>query len=215
MRQMRAVRVWVTVAAAIVVIGAAAMLTACGGRCPFAIPPTARPTWSPDAPPTPAVAYPAQGATTSGFSGSCAGWFFRPTVDVVVTALGYYDDGRDGLLHARRSAIFDGASRQVVVETTIQSQSRLEGLFRWEPVGPVVLEAGHEYAMVSSGEKPLDPGVLNPVDASLMPELLYVCCREAGKDALGWCCPENCMDDVLLSGNFKYRPVPAPGPSEL
>lgn len=187
-------------------LAALLLLAACGG-CPFMLPPTAAPTWPPGASPRPAITYPAQSATTENLIDSSQGWCFRPVVDIKVTALGYYDEGRNGLLHAHRSAIFDSATRQAVVETTIRPQSPLDGLFRWEPVGPVVLKAGHEYVMVSSGEKPFDPEVLNPKNASLAPELLYLRCRETQEMDPRWGYPVRSVSNVLLSGNFKFKPV--------
>ena len=190
------------------------MLAACGGH-PFSLPPTARPAWPADASPRPAVTYPAQSATTKDFSDSSEGWSFKPVVDIEVTALGYYDDGQDGLLHAHRSAIFDSATRQAVVEATVQPRSSLDGLFRWEPVGPVILKAGHEYVMMSSGEGPFDPQVLNPKGASLAPELLYLCCRETQANGPTWEYPVRSVSGILLSGNFKFKPVTGSSPTTL
>ena len=103
-------------------LAALPLLAACGG-CPFTLPPTAAPTWPPGASPRPAITYPAQRATTEDCIDSSQGWSFRPVVDIELTALGYYDDGQNGLLHAHRSAVFDSATRQAVVETTIRPRS--------------------------------------------------------------------------------------------
>jgi len=189
-------------------LAALLMLAACGCY-PSLLPPTAAPTWLPGASPRPALAYPAQNATTKDFTNSSEGWFFKPVVDIEVTALGYYDDGQDGLLHAHRSAIFDSATKQAVVETTIQRQSPLDGLFRWEPVGPVILKAGHEYAMVSSGEGPFDPQVVNPTNASRAPELHYLRYRESQENGPRWGYPVRSVSDVFLSGNFRFKQVTA------
>jgi hypothetical protein len=107
-----------------------------------------------------------------------------------VTAPGYHDEGQDGLFHAHRSAIFDGATRRAVVETTLRPRSPLGGLFRWEPVGPVVLGARHEYVIVSSREKPLDPEVPNPRNASLAPQLCYLRFRRSRENGSGWGVPD-------------------------
>jgi hypothetical protein len=198
-----------TLAAAVPLVLLAALVSAACGGMSFPVP-SITPTWPPDASPRPAITYPAQSATTTNFINSSEGWFFKPVVDIEVTALGYYDDGQNGLLHAHRSAVFDSATKEAVVETTIQPQSPLDGLFRWEPVGPVVLKAGHEYVMVSSGEPPFDPEVLNPKDASLAPELRYLRYRETeeyGGPRFGY--PTRSVSNVLLSGNFKFRPVSA------
>ena len=200
-----------TVASVLAPLAVAALLTlaACGGVCPFRLPPTAAPAWPEGTAPLPAVTYSAHDATTKGFIDSSEGWSFKPVVDIEVTSLGYYDDGGNGLLHAHRSAIFDGATGLAVVETIIRSQSPLAGLFRWESVGPVVLKAGQEYVMVSSREAPFDPEVLDPDDASLAPELLYVGNSETPENGSGWGYPDRSVSSILLSGNFRFRPVSA------
>jgi hypothetical protein len=184
-------------------LAALLMLAACGSAS--LLPPTATPTWLPGASPRPAISYPAQSATTNNLVNSSEGWFFRPVVDIEVTALGYYDDGQNGLLHAHRSAIFDSVTKQAVVETTIRPRSPLEGLFRWESVGPVILKAGHEYVMVSSGEEPFDPQVVNPTNASLAPELLCLRCRETQKNGPRWGYPVRSVSGVSFPGNFKFK----------
>lgn len=182
-------------------------LAACGGACPFALPPTAAPSWPAGTPPRPALTYPAQSGTTEGFIESSEGWFFEALVDLEVLELGYYDDGQDGLLHAHRSAIFDSSTGRAVVETVIGPESRLGGLFRWETVGPVILRAGHKYVMVSSREAPFDPGIRNPRNASLAPELLYLRYGETQEGGAVWSSPVRSVASVVFSGNFKFKPV--------
>lgn len=190
-------------------------VVACSGHCyTLPLPPTAAPQWPPDASPRPAISYPAQSGATGDFSDGSTGWFFTPMMDVEVTALGYYDDGRDGLVQDHRSAIFDSATRQAVVETTIRPRSRLDGLFRWEPVGPVVLRVGHEYVMVSLATKPFDPLVSNPKDVILGPELRYLRYGQTRQGDPAWGYPDSSAGNVLLSGNFKYKPVGTTGPLE-
>ncbi len=200
------------IAGLLLLFGLVALLTlaACGGACPFALPPTAAPSWPAGTSPRPALAYPAQSATTNGFIDSSEGWIFEPLVDIEVTGLGYYDDGQDGLLHAHRSAIFDCATRRAVVETVIGPQNPLDGAFRWDKVGPVVLKAGGKYVMVSSREAPFDPQVPNPRNAALAPELLYLGYGETQTNGVVWGYPATRVADLLFSGNFKFRPVPTP-----
>jgi hypothetical protein len=198
-------------AVALTLVVLALALAACGGYC-LPAPPTALPPWPSDASPRPALTYPAQRATTEHFRDGAGGWFFMPLVDIQVTALGCYDDGQDGLLHAHRSAIFDGATRQPVVEATVRPESPLEGLFRWESVGPVVLKAGHEYVIVSSCEEPFDPQVLDPKDACLALDLRYLYYRETRERGPAWGYPDRSADSVILAGNFKFLPVSVASP---
>jgi hypothetical protein len=198
-------------AAALALVTLALALASCGGYC-LPAPPTALPPWPVDASPQPALTYPAQSATTEHIRDGAGGWFFMPVVDIRVTALGYYDDAGDGLLHAHRSAIFDGATRQRVAETIVRPGSPLKGLFRWEPVGPVVLKAGHEYVIVSSSEQPYDPQVLNPEDACIAPELRYLRYRETRELDSMWGYPDRSAVSVILAGNFRFRPVSVASP---
>lgn len=198
---------------AALILGVLALTAAaCGGYC-LPLPPTAAPTLPPGTSLQPALSFPAQSATTRGFFDCSAGWAFRPVVDIEVTALGYYDDGRDGLLNAHRSAIFDAVTRQAIAQATIRPQSALAGLFRWEPVGPVVLQAGREYVMVSSREGPFDPEIVDPKNASTTPELRYLGYRETPVGRPAWGCPDRTSTVVRLSGNFLYRRAPALDPS--
>jgi hypothetical protein len=132
-----------------------------------------------------------------------------PTMDIKVSALGFYDDGQDGLRSPHRVAILDIAHKAVVVETTVRTLSPLDGAFRWEPVAPVVLKAGHEYVMAWDSPAPFDPEVLNPENASLALELLFLGYRRTAQGGTLWGDRKTGVNDVILSGDFKYKPVPA------
>ena len=73
----------------------------------------------------------------------------------------------------------------------------------------MILKAGHEYVMVSSGEGAFDPQVLSPKNASLAPELLYLCCRETQANGPAWELPGQKREATSFSppGNFKFKPV--------
>jgi hypothetical protein len=179
---------------------ALAALAACGG----ATTPSPAPSisWTPGASPISAMSIPAQQGTTVGF----------------VTALGFYDDGRDGLVGPHRTAIFDTSDKTPIVSATVQPQSALDGAFRWESIEPVVLRAGHAYMMAWETPRPFDPEVLNPRDTSLAPELRYVGYREllAEKETETksiWGYPYKEVHNVILSGNFKFRPVSVASPT--
>ena len=184
-------------------------LAACGGGAttPSPAPSTA---WTPGASPVPALSIPPQEATTAGFWHTTDGWVFKPTVDIEVTALGFYDDGKNGLVRSHQTAIFDTSDRKATVSATIQPQSPLDGAFRWESVGPVVLRAGHEYVMAWDTPPPFDREVKNPENATIAPELSYLEYRELeGR----WGYPNGTRPNTFLSGNFKFRPVSASSPT--
>ena len=177
MNQLRRIKACAAMGIALVIIIVTVLtLTACGYMLypAFPPPPTALPPWPSGAHPPPRSAYPAQTATTESPRTGCEGWSFRPTVDIKVSALGLYDDGHDGLRSPHRAAIIDTESRKPVVETVVQGRSPLDGDFRWEPVGPVVLKGGHEYALVWDCPSPSDPQIVNPRNAPLGLELLYI-----------------------------------------
>lgn len=216
MRQLRRAQACAAAAITLILAVSVLALAACGGVSfaefpAFPPPPTAAPPWPSGARPQPAVTYPVQSATTQGCRAGCDGWVFEPTVDIEVSALGFYDDEGDGLSSPHRAAIFDAVDKRAVVETMISTESALERCFRWERVGPVVLEAGHEYVMAWDTRSPFDPEVLNPEDACLALELRYLGYRETADEGPQLGCPAACAKDVSLSGNFKYRPVPDAG----
>jgi hypothetical protein len=73
------------------------------------------------------------------------GYLFRPRQDVKVSTLGYYDDKRDGFKQSHQVVIFDAVEKQAIVNTQVSSNDPLRGFFRYHPVPPVTLIAGHDY----------------------------------------------------------------------
>jgi hypothetical protein len=106
------------------------------------------------------------------------GWSFSITEPVVVTELGWYDDGQDGLSHAHFvgiSTALNPSPSNALVSTTIPdgTQASLDGSWRVEPIGPVTLNPG-SYSLVGwdytaaadplkfaggGGPLPLDPRI--------------------------------------------------------
>ena len=83
-------------------VAALAALAACGATTPAPAPSI---SWAPGESPIAAVSIPAQEATTANFEPGTGGWIFKPAVDIEVTALGFYDDGKDGLLGRPPSSV--------------------------------------------------------------------------------------------------------------
>jgi hypothetical protein len=170
--------------------------------------PTPSPSWTQGADPIAAVTYPAQAPEdTSGYVDETDGWEFTPTVDIRVTALGFYDDGQDGLRQAHRVGIFDASDKRPVVSVRVQPDSSLDGVFRWESVKPVTLDAGRSYVVAAYVPPPYDPEVWAPAGQVWAPEVRLVQAR-AGKGA--WEFPSELRDDLYLTANFKLKPVSAP-----
>jgi len=206
---------------ALLVVIAGLALAACGGEsttasnAPSPTPseavssstPTPSPGWTQGADPIPAVTYPAQAPDdTSGYVDETDGWEFTPTVDIRVTALGFYDDGQDGLRQAHPVGIFDASNKRPIVRVRVQPDSSLDGAFRWESIKPVILDAGHSYVVAAYVPPPYDPEVGAPEGQVWAPEVRLVQARE-GKG--GWEFPSELTSPVYLTANFKLKPVSA------
>jgi class 3 adenylate cyclase/S1-C subfamily serine protease len=170
-------------------------------------------TWTPGAEPAPAVTYPPQPAQdTSGYLDMTDGWQFKPSVDILVTALGFYDDGQDGLHRSRPVGIFDGADQWLLASVEVRPDSPLEGVFRWEPVTPLVLHAGHTYVAAAYAGPPFDGEVESPEGQVWAAEVHLV--AGVGSYATGWMFPA--VSSEILSApaaNFKFLPASLSSPS--
>ncbi len=160
----------------LLVATAAGALAACGGSETALTASTPR-TWLPGASPTPAVMFPAGGTPFVPDAGDygTTGWEFKPTLDINVTHLGYYDDRQDGLLHPHRVGVFDTADKKLLFSVTVQPQSPLDGVYRWEQVEPpATLTAGHSYVVASEdGPAPYEAAAPNmPEGLVLAPEIV-------------------------------------------
>ena len=198
-------------AATLVLVVAAVWLAACGEMKPS---PGPSGSWTPGASPVPAIAYPPQDGTNAGNWPGTEGWYFKPTVDVEVTALGWYDDAQDGLTQAHRVGIFDASDEQLLVESEVQPDSPLDGGFRWVPLAPpLVLEAGREYVMAGFAHAPFDLSVRNPNDATIAPELRYLRMRTTPEHDSHWGFPDKKDASTTLNANFKFHALSVASPT--
>lgn len=203
-------------AAAILVPALTAALAACGASSTSTTPsatavvssPTASHSWSPGASPVPAATFPAQEGR-SDFEEGSYGWEFKPTVDIEVTALGFCDDGGDGLLHSHPVGIFDFDSQERIVYTYIRPESPLEGIFRWESITPVTLKAGKAYLCGSYDKPPFDPYPNHPSGLVWAPQVEYVTDYEQ-VPAESFVFPTQHVWYQYIAPNFKFLPVSAP-----
>jgi hypothetical protein len=115
--------------------------------------------------PIPAASF-TSGPTTTGHAGSSStthGWLFSTNSDFLVTALGYYDDGQDGLAEVHAVGIFDSIGN-LLVSTTVPSglTGTLVGQFRYEPITPFLLSGGQTYTIGGTiGADASDPTAYN------------------------------------------------------
>ena len=161
--------------------------------------------------PVAAFSFPPQEGTNDNFGVTTDGLEFVPWVDIEVTALGYYDDGRDGLVSSHSVGIFDAASRELVTpEVTVDSQSALEGFYRYEPIAPVVLKEGRAYLVAGGCPRPFDKSVNKPHGLVWAPEVRFTRYR-VGHGVFRY--PTSTPPQLWIQPNFKFMPVSAASPT--
>ena len=173
--------------------------------------PTSLPTRSA---PVAAVSFPAdQKPESEGDSGggSTGGLEFVPWVDIEVSALGYYDHGQDGLRNDHNVVIYDSSRAAVTSTVIVNGTSDLDGLFRYEPIEPVVLKAGRHYLLAYLSAMSGDP-YADPDGVVWAPEIRFVRFQEHDD---GWAYPAGTWAFMDLTGNFRFLPISAASPSPL
>ena len=88
------------------------------------------------------------GAGSDYYQGTYSlGWRFQANSNLRVTALGFYDDLRNGLTASHEVGIFDYDNCQLLATATVSPSDPLEGsgFFRYHSITPVTLSAGHNY----------------------------------------------------------------------
>jgi len=173
--------------------------------------PTPTHTWTPGASPVPAATFPAQEGSTT-LTEASFGWTFKPTVDIQVTDLGYYDDAGNGLRHAHPVGIFDTRTKKLLVKATVQRNSPLEASYRFAKIKPVTLKAGKSYVVVTYAMAPFDPEVNFPTGLVWAPEIEYVD-YFAAEGAKKLVYPTEAGPYLFMTPNFKFRPVSAASPA--
>jgi hypothetical protein len=161
---------------------------------------------------------PQQGTSGSTLVNGLDGFDFRPSVDLTVTALGWYDHGGDGLLHDHPVGIYlTSAQTLFAPSVTVTVSSPLDAAtdFRFAPVTPFTLRAGTTYTVVGYGEGPaFDPYVKNPIGGiAFGPELSYVRLRTSRSTGLEFPTVAGeigLLQNLYFGPNFQYTPVPEP-----
>ena len=103
------------------------------------------------------------------------GFKFQPNVDILVTALGYYDRDQDGLALTHPIAIFDADSQSLLATTTVGLGSSLDGSFRYSLITPLLLQQGQSYMVVGfhPGSLTQDLAAENPTGVTTATEITY------------------------------------------
>ena len=76
------------------------------------------------------------------------GWAFTVNQPITVTALGFYDDLKDGLTESHYVGIFD-AGQNLVVSAQVTPGNPLNSWWRWTQASPTVLTTGTEYRIAA------------------------------------------------------------------
>jgi len=179
--------------------------------------PTPTHTWTPGAKPIPAATFPPPDDATTDVGEASFGWTFKPTVDIQVTHLGYFDDGGNGLRHAHPVGIYDRATKKLLVRGMVQRDSPLEGCHRFVKVAPLTLRAGRTYIVVTHAMPPFDPepnfprGLVWAIETGnrVQGEVDFFEDEEAKRLVF----PTRESGFLFMTPNFKFRPVSVASPT--
>lgn len=132
------------------------------------------------------------------------GFEFRPRVDIVVTSLGYYDQGRDGLSLRHTIALYDTVSRLKLAWVTLDRRGTLAGMFRYRAIKPRRLQAGRSYIVAGfhsgSGQ---DFAASDPAPLKAAPAIGYQSYRADYGARLRF--PGIVSEGAFFGPNFRFR----------
>lgn len=136
------------------------------------------------------------------------GFEFRPTRNITITALGYYDSGRRGLNVPHRVSLFETDSRRRIAYATIDRRGRRVGRFSYRRIRPRFLIAGVSYTIAGyhSGDN-RDRAASNPDALRIAPEIGYQKYRYNYGDAPAF--PDQSGGDPFFGPGFQFRRTPS------
>jgi len=154
----------------------------------------------------------------AGLVNGVDGFDFTPRTDIIVTALGWYDHGADGLNNPHPVGIYLTATQQLVAPAaTVTTQSPLDTAtsFRFEPIAPLTLSANVTYTIVGYGAGPnWDLYVTNPAGGvAFDPSITYNRWRTAAASGLQFpttAGQNGVVQQLFFAANFQLTPVPEP-----
>ena len=144
------------------------------------------------------------------------GFDFTPTSNIIVTSLGWYDHGADGLNNSHPVGIYLTSTQQLVAPAaTVTTSSPLDPAtsFRFEPIAPLTLLANVRYTIVGYGAGPnWDLYVTNPSGGvSFNPSITYNGWRTATSSGLTFPTQTGgLVQQLFFAANFMLSPVPEP-----
>lgn len=157
---------------------------------------------------TPAFTFsePGTGITTAGTDG----FQFTPLIDVIVTSLGYYDRGQDGLAEMHPVTLFHTETGGEIAYAQITTDSVRRRNFRFQPIQPVLLRGGETYVLAAFTPGNSDPPADSPADLIIAPQIGYQgylfdfgsSFRRPGRTDLF-------SERTFFGPNFEFHPAPA------
>lgn len=143
-----------------------------------------------------------------------AGWRFSLSEPVLVTMLGMYDTGSDGLVESHNVAIWDDSGSNILAQVTVPSNFMPGQDWYWEalPGGPVLLSPGTYVIGVYVSNGSPDGAIYAATSVTTDPRVTYL----ENRITAGWGYPwHNAgLDEKSYFGpNFRFDPVPVPEPS--
>ncbi|WP_025040048.1 hypothetical protein [Nitrosospira briensis] len=153
-----------------------------------------------------------QSSCCSNLVNGLDGFDFTPTKDLTVSALGWYDNGADGLNNPHPVAIYVTSTKELAAPSAIvDSASMLDTTidFRFTPITPFVLNSGTEYTLVGYGSGPTwDRYVGNPTGGFAFGEDItyerWRTSRSTGLEFPTTAGEVGVVHGVFLGPNFQY-----------
>lgn len=96
---------------------------------------------------TAAVGFSSPGSPFNNGSGYSLGWEFTTNSSIVVTSLGYFDDG--GLTETHNVGIYN-SSGVLLASATVTGSGTQEGFFNYVSIAPLTLAAGQTYQVMGN-----------------------------------------------------------------
>jgi hypothetical protein len=102
-----------------------------------------------------------------------SGWQFVPVKDLLVSAIGFGDVGRDGLAVSHQVALFRVADSQLLASVSVSSSDTLQGFYRYAAIPQVALSAGVAYQLVAGLPSVLDAEVTVTLATTVFNDVIW------------------------------------------
>jgi len=150
------------------------------------------------------------GEAAFGSGNFTVGWSFTANEDILVTDLGYYDRGADGLADDHLVGVWT-IGGMLLGSATVTNANVLDGLFRYASISSLLLSAGMDYVIGALNSNSAD-GYIASVSFSTPDEISFIQGRFAGGGSLAF--PgsvDNTGGASIFGASFKFTEVPEPG----